>query len=131
MEGNKMEKHVTTVGVLHIGLGVLGIMVALIVLASTIGPGLLVLSLEGEELPLTILTTVGCGVAFFLILISVPGIVGGIGLLKWQPWARVLVMIIAFLDLLNVPIGTAVGVYTIWALMQDETAQLFEPGSSQ
>ena len=131
MEGNKMEKHVTAVGVLHIGLGALGIMIALIVLVSTIGPGLLVLSLEGDELPLTILTTVGCGVAFFLVLISVPGIIGGAGLLRWQPWARVLVMIIAVLDLVNIPIVTAVGVYTIWALMQDETAQRVEAGPGQ
>jgi hypothetical protein len=57
--------------------------------------------------------------------LSIPGVIGGIGLLKRKPWARILVLILAVFDLLNVPIGTAVGVYTIWVLIQEETEQLF------
>ena len=62
----KMREHVTVVGALHIGLGALGILAAIIVLASTIGPGLLVLSLEGDAEPLTILTIIGGIVAVFI-----------------------------------------------------------------
>lgn len=127
----KMKEHVTVVGALHIGLGALGILAAIIVLVATIGPGFLVLFLEGDQEPLTILTIIGFGVAMFLIVISVPGIIGGIGLLRWKPWARVLVLILGVLNLVNIPIGTLLGIYTIWVLMQDEAAQLFARGLGQ
>jgi len=126
-----MEKHVTVVGALHIGLGALGILAAFIVLVATIAPGVFVFSIEREELPLAILATVGCGVALLLIVLFVPAMIGGIGLLKFKPWARYLVLILAVFDLFNIPVGTAVGIYTFWVLMQDETARLFASTSGQ
>jgi hypothetical protein len=44
---------------------------------------------------------------------------------------RYLALILAVFDLFNIPIGTAVGAYSIWVLVQDETAQLFAAGSGQ
>jgi hypothetical protein len=35
------------------------------------------------------------------------------------------VLILAVLDVFMVPIGTALGIYSIWVLMQDETAEMF------
>ena len=122
-----MEKHVTFVGALRIGLGLLGILAAMIVVTAVVGGGLI----SGDREAIRITAIVGPVVAFFLVLLSVPGIIGGIGLLKWKPWARFLVLILAILDLFNIPIGTALGVYTIWVLMRDETVQRFAPGSNQ
>ena len=63
---------------------------------------------------------------FILVLIcAVPGIVAGIGLLKFRPWARILTIVLSALNLFNVPIGTAVGVYGLWTLLNSETEQLF------
>jgi hypothetical protein len=121
-----VEKHVTVVGVLRIGFGILGILAAMFVFAAVVGGGLI----SGDQTAIRITGAVGSIVAFFLLIMSVPGIIGGIGLLKWKPWARILVLILAVLDLVNIPIGTAVGIYTIWVLMQDETAQLFASESS-
>lgn len=120
-----MRQHVTVVGMLHIGFGVLGILAAIIVVVALIGPGLIVNHLEGDAEPLTILTIIAVSVSLFLVVISLPGIVGGVGLLRLQPWARYLVMVLGVLNLVNIPIGTATGVYTIWVLMQEETEQLF------
>jgi len=116
-----MEKHVTVVGVARIGLGVLGLLAALIVFVAVLGGGLI----SGDREAIRITAIVGSAVAFFLVLISVPGIIGGIGLLKFKSWARILVMILAVFDLFNIPVGTALGIYTFWVLMQDETAELF------
>ena len=116
-----MKQHVTVVGALHIGFGALGILIALVVFVAVVGGGLI----SGDEDAITITSIVGSVIAFFFVLVSVPGIIGGIGLLKYQPWARILVLILAVFNLVNIPIGTAVGVYTIWVLIQDETAQLF------
>ena len=66
----------------------------------------------------------------WLLVLSVPGIIGGIGVLRRQSWARYMVLVLSILDLFSVPIGTAVGAYSIWVLMQEETAKLFAGESS-
>ena len=53
--------------------------------------------------------------------LSTLGLVGGIGLLAYKPWARYLVIVVSALGCLNIPIGTLKGVYSLWVLLQDET----------
>ena len=55
----------------------------------------------------------------------VPEVIGGIGLLKRRGWAKILVMIIAVFSLMNIPIGTAISIYTLWVLLNEQTARLF------
>ena len=117
----KMRDHITVVAALCIGLGVLGLVLAIIAFVVLAGIG--VLSGDQDALPvLTFIATISAG---FLAVISVPDIIGGIGLLRRQSWARILVLILSVLKLLNFPLGTVAGVYSIWVLMQDETAELF------
>jgi hypothetical protein len=59
------------------------------------------------------------------ILIAAPGIIGGIGLLQHQPWARIVVLVLGFLNLLAVPFGTILGIYTIWVFMANDTDDVF------
>jgi hypothetical protein len=124
-----MKQHVTIVGALYIGLGVLGLLTALIVFMGTGGAGLIVLAAEGGGEAVPILWTIACGVSSFLALLALPGIIGGIGVLKYKRWARYLVLILGVLNLFNVPVGTIIGVYTLWVLLQDETAELFDSDS--
>ena len=63
-----------------------------------------------------------------LLVISVPGIIAGIGLLQYRPWARILTIILSVIELLNFPFGTALGFYGIWALLSPEGAALFRDG---
>lgn len=66
------------------------------------------------------------GELLFVALVSVPGIMGGIGLVKWRAWARVLVLLLGFLNLFSFPpVGTILGAYTIWVLTNRETTQAF------
>ncbi len=50
------------------------------------------------------------------VVIAVPALVGGVLLRLGNRWAPLVVSIVARLELLVVPIGTAVGASTIWAL---------------
>lgn len=119
-----MKKHIIAVGALQIGLGAVGVLVAAIVLVVLLGSGLLAVWTEGEALPLVILAPIAVLVALFVAVLTVPKIVGGIGLLKGKPWARMLVLVMAAIGLLNIPVGTAVGIYTFWVLTQDEANEL-------
>lgn len=118
-----MEGHVTAVGALCIGLSILSILVGGFIFVILAGLGFL----SHDQDASMILSTLGFIIAGFLVIISIPGIIGGIGLLYRREWARILVLIISALHLLNIPIGTAVGAYSIWVLVQRETVLLFNP----
>ncbi len=117
-----MQKHITVLGGLYIGFNIIGIMVAVLLLVVMVGSGFI----SGDSEAVAITAIVGGALAFMLSVLSVPGIIGGIGLLYMKSWARILVLILGFLELLNIPFGTALGIYTIWVLMKDETIKLFE-----
>ncbi len=57
----------------------------------------------------------------FLVLIkSLLGFAAGWGLLQREPWARILALVLGFISLINIPLGTALGVYTIWVLLSPQ-----------
>ncbi|MCK4526787.1 hypothetical protein KAW18_05400 [candidate division WOR-3 bacterium] len=116
-----MEKHLTILGTLYIAFSSVGVLIAVIVFITIGGGGLL----SGEIETIAITSSVGTAIALLLVLVSAPGIIGGIGILKRQSWARILVLVLAFLYLIEVPYGTALGIYTIWILMNDKTEKLF------
>jgi hypothetical protein len=60
-----------------------------------------------------IVRTVGSA---FLIT-GVLGLIAGWGLMERQSWARMLAIVLAFLSLIHVPFGTAIGIYTLWVLL--------------
>ena len=119
-----MQKHITILGVLYIALGIMGILAGLIVLVSVTGGGLL----SGDRDAMAITAIIGPAIAVFLFLISAPGLIGGVGLLQRRSWARILVLILECLNLLNLPLGTALGIYTLWALTKPETQSLLRAG---
>jgi O-antigen/teichoic acid export membrane protein len=62
---------------------------------------------------------------FVFALFALPGLVTGIGLLKRAAWSRVAALVLAVFKLFNFPLGTAVGAYTFWVLMQEEASPFF------
>ncbi|MFZ0771858.1 MAG: zinc ribbon domain-containing protein [Candidatus Sulfotelmatobacter sp.] len=63
-------------------------------------------------------------VAIIVLGGSALGFSAGWGLMHREPWARVLTLILAFFVLfINIPVGTAVGVYTMWVLLPGESEQ--------
>lgn len=122
-----MKGHVTVVAALSIGFGALGIFIALIVFVAVVGGGVI----SGDPEAMSITAIVGTAVAGFIALISVPDIIAGIGLLKRKSWARILALIIACVDLIMIPIGTIIGAYCIWVLVQDDTVKLFQSEEKQ
>jgi hypothetical protein len=121
-ESNRMKKHVTVVGAIHIGFGILGLIGALAAFfALNFAKGVV----GGDELPSIVLGFLSVSVPLLIGFLSTLGLVGGLGLLSFQSWARYLVIVVAALGCLNIPIGTLKGVYSLWVLLQDETIRLF------
>jgi hypothetical protein len=116
-----MEKHITFVAVLNIAFGFLGLFFAAFLFVAIVGAGII----SGEPEAVTITSIVGTALAFFLVVTSLPEIIGGFGLLKRKAWARIIILVMACLDLLWIPLGTMIGIYELWVLLNEETVKLF------
>ena len=116
---SRLQRHLNTLGVLWIVVGVLFLIPATVLLflsgavshfvihdnpvAALVGP--LVLTLIGSS----------------ILLVGIGGILVGWGLRDRQPWARITAIILGILALFHPPFGTALGIYTLWVLLSDES----------
>ena len=129
-----MEKHIQILGILHIVYSAVGLLAGAILFLVLMGIGTAVGTLHDsphavhEGVP-AILFVIGLVIGTLFALFAVPGIFAGVGLLNRKEWGRVLAIVVGFFDLLHVPFGTMLGIYTIWALMNDEAVAVFKPAS--
>ncbi|MDX2413585.1 MAG: hypothetical protein QNK33_00205 [Bacteroidales bacterium] len=117
-----MKKHVSFVAALHIGFGILGIIGAIVTFFIM---NFATSFVEDVDVAENVMRAIMIILPLFIGLGSTLGIIGGIGLFGYHQWARILVIVLSALNCLSVPIGTVKGVYSIWALLQDETISLF------
>ena len=111
-----MDIHYRVVGVLHI------------IEAAFLMLGILMMSLFFSVIaaiaqldPNLVAFIVGAGsiIAFPLLCLSIGQIIAAIALLRGSQGAKIWVMIFGALSLFNFPFGTALGIYTFWALSRD------------
>ena len=120
-----METHVKVAGWLWTILGALTLLGALCAVAGIAGGGLI----SGDQDAILATGITAAGVGGVLILSGALNLLAGIGLLKFKSWARILAIIFAILNLLAFPIGTALGIYTLWVMLTKETEPLFHGGA--
>lgn len=116
-----MEKHINIVAALQIGLSIFNLLIAFLVFTVLKLVGGFVDDANGA----TILSLIADILAVVFIIISVPGILAGMGLYKKKEWARILTLILSVIEIFSFPFGTAIGIYSIWALIQPEIVSMF------
>lgn len=111
-----MRNHIKTLGALYIVFGLLGVVVGVVFLQTITGHASI-----SNKLRL-IFSTSGFGsvLAFFFTVVSVPSLVAGMALFLRTSWARTLVLVLGFVNIFNIPLGTMLGIYTIWVLVNAE-----------
>ncbi len=122
----QMRVHVPVVAWLLIALNSIVLLVALFVfvlMGSLVG---LVRDPEGG----TILAIVGTLLPALMAALTLPDFIAAFGLLARQRWARILGIVVGFLNLPGFPFGTLVGAYTIFVLMQDAAGGYLTPPSA-
>ena len=122
-----IEDHLKIVAYIRIGLGSLFLVAAVVLFALLAIPGIV----SGSRDDIAILAAYGLALALLPLVSAAWDLVGGIGLLKRKRWARILVLIGCVPELFAFPVGTAIGIYTIWVLMQKETVQLLTETPAQ
>ena len=110
-----MDTHVKVVGWLWIANGVVSILMVVfgLIIANVYIPG------QQESILVT------SGVLCFFIPGIAADFAAGLGLLQYKAWARILAIILGIINLILFPIGTALGIYTLIIMFNEETKALF------
>jgi hypothetical protein len=120
-----VERHVHLLGILASLWGALALLVGVSMLLLAIAALVQVADSAGLAAGLT--------AGLFLLVAAFSLIWGGahlwaaILLRKRRPFGRVLMLGLAVVNLLLLPIGTALGIYALWILLTNEGRRLFEP----
>lgn len=125
-----MEQHIRILGVLHIINGVMVLVMGFIAIAILGFLGLVAVGsghapdwgVGGACFTVQgILSIIATVIAVIAVVGGLPGIIGGWGLLTKKSWARIVVLIVGILNLFHFPLGTALGIYTLWVLLKPES----------
>ena len=115
-----MNTHIKVVGWLWILNAVVSILMLII--------GLIIVNASVSSAEDATLVTIG-GLCFF-IPGTIANFLAGYGLLQYKNWARILAIILAIINLPLFPIGTAVGIYTLIIMFNNEAKSMFNGGGA-
>src|SRR5690242_12597134 len=107
-----MREHIRILGILNIVMGcfvaLIGVAVLLVMggVAGAIGVSIGYSNDTNGLAVAPIVAFVGLCIAIFFLVLALPSIIGGWGLLSFRPWARILIIIVSVFHLFHVPIGT-------------------------
>jgi hypothetical protein len=125
---NRVQEHVRLLGILWMGYSALHVVAGamLIVVAHTIFGNFLRMH-NGPPPEVTqwlrpLLTFIG----YLILAKAAAGFLAGWGLLQRESWARVVALVVGFVALLNVPLGTALGIYTLWVLLPAQSDEEYK-----
>lgn len=126
-----MASHIRSAAILQIVYASISILIGLFLLLVLGGLATLVSALERTPdamVGATVLGVVGIGLFVLMAVLSAPAMIAGIALLRGASWGRVLTIVVAALQLLSFPLGTALGIYCLWVMLQPETERLLSAG---
>jgi hypothetical protein len=117
---SRIQEHVRLLAILWFALSAFEVIggIVLMVLANTLFAHMSEVGMPAPGAPpLGFLRPLMTFVSIFVLAKAAAGFLAGWGLLNREPWGRVLALVLGFLALLHPPLGTAVGVYTLWVLL--------------
>ena len=123
-----LDTHSRVAAILHMVLASLGLL-ALLVLGALVGAfGAYGASMGVERELAARVGGIGMIVVGVLAAVAILEIVGAALLLRGNDSGRIITLVFSVLHRVNVPIGTAVGAYSMWALLRERRASAAVPG---
>lgn len=123
-----MDTHVKVLGVLYIAFSAFGVMAAVfLMMALGVAGGIVGTAADPSDaaIALPIIKLGGTALVGYLLIVSLPGLAAGVGLLKYRGWARILGIVLSVMNLIHIPLGTVIGIYGLWVLLNKQTEALF------
>jgi hypothetical protein len=100
-------------------------------LGTTLFPHLREMNKVPPDVPVGFLTALFSTIGILILAKAACGFIAGWGLMKYDSWARILALVLAFIALVNVPFGTAIAVYTLWVLLPAQSQLEYEALAAQ
>jgi hypothetical protein len=125
----RVERHIHLLGILWLAYSAFNTLggLFLVVLGSVIFPHLHEMKDVPPEMPISFFSALITTLGIIVLAKAACGFVAGRGLLHREPWARTWALALAFISLfLNIPIGTAIGIYTMWVILPSQSQQEYE-----
>lgn len=111
-----MQQHLKILGICSIVYHTLSALIVVILVPIIMAA----MVLAEDAIATGIIGTVSTVVIVIVLALTLPGIIGGIGLLARKRWSRILLLIANAISILSLPFGTALGIYTFWVLTNEE-----------
>jgi len=80
---------------------------------------------QDAAIAIPVLGLAGTALVSMLGIFALPSLITGYGLLYYKPWSRIVGIVLSAVSLINIPLGTVVGAYGLWVLLNKETERLF------
>ena len=124
---SRVQEHLRLVAILWLALSALTAIagVVLCVLGNALFPHLHEMGAP-PEVPVSLLVSLFTAIGTVVLIKAGLGFVAGWGLLRHEPWARMLTIVLSFLALLNIPFGTALGIYSLWVLLPSQSEREYQ-----
>lgn len=102
-------------------LGVIGVLIFLLAMG-----GLASVNANGSDaVPIVVMFLLFGGITLFTLIFAIPQLIAGWILLKGNGKGQIWLLVSAIINVLNFPIGTAIGVYAFWFMFGDEGKRYF------
>jgi hypothetical protein len=123
-----MTTHIRLLGVLYVVWGGLGVVLGVALLLLGVGATALARAPmhEGTELAAGLTAVLLAFVGILLVGAGALSTWTGVALGERRPAARLAGLALALVNLFVFPLGTALGAYSFWVLLQNETRRAFE-----
>jgi len=125
---NRVQEHVRLLGILWMAYSALHVVggAVLIVVANTIfGNAIHIPNGPPPEVTQWLRPLISF-IGYLILAKAAAGFIAGWGLLQRESWARVVALVVGFVALLNVPLGTALGIYTLWVLLPTQSDEEYK-----
>ena len=110
------------IGILNI---VKPVIEGLLLVSLFLGLGALMARANGMDGTPTLIFMIIIILGLGFLVITVFRVIAAIALMKGRPWARIVIVVFAVLGIFSFPLGTALSIYTLWALIFRENAGLY------
>jgi len=114
MRENTYKTHQKILGAIFIAYGVINLIGGITLLATLNIVNIFVDEPEVIQVVAIFSRLIGS----ILLVTSIPAIVAGIGYIQGKTWSKNLGLVVGIIYLLFIPIGTVIGIYTIWLSSQ-------------
>ncbi len=125
---NRVREHVKLVGILWMAYSALHLVGGVLILVAAKFVSLRIGEIPNGPPPelMMWLRPLIMILGWLILAKAAAGFFAGWGLLQHEEWARVFALVVGFIALLNVPIGTALGIYTLWVLLPSQSDEQYK-----